>query len=284
MIGPVVKYKDSDGVDQPVSPTTPLPVTLTTGSTDQDVNLVAIAGTAVTAGAGAVTAGTQRTTLASDDPAVASLAVIDDWDETDRAKVNVIVGQAGIAAGAGAVGATVPRVTLASDDPAVASLSVLDDWDESDRAKVNIVAGQAGVTAGAGAVAANTPRVTLASDDPLVAKIPASLGSKAASASLSVVPGGLEYETVAASQTAQVLGGTGGTGDFLSHVVFQPTATNAGTSTILDNATVIYTLTTGTLADLRPITVPINAFSVSGAWKITTGASITATAFGDFSA
>ena len=116
----------------------------------------------------------------------------------------------------------------------------------------------------------------------LIALLPASLGAKAASASLSVVPAGLEYETVAAGQTAQAMGATGATGDYLSHVVFQPVTTAAGTSTILDNATVIYTFTTGTLADLRPIVVPINAFSVSGAWKITTGANITATAFGDF--
>lgn len=70
---------------------------------------------AVSAGAGAVDTGTQRHTLASNDPAVASLAVIDDWDESDRAKVNPIVGQAGIAAGTGVDGATVPRVTLATN-------------------------------------------------------------------------------------------------------------------------------------------------------------------------
>jgi hypothetical protein len=99
---------------------------------------------------------------------------------------------------------------------------------------------------------------------------------------VSVSEAGLEYETVAASQTAQALGATGATGDFLSHVVLQPVTTAAGTSTILDNATVIYTFTTGTLGDLRPIVVPINARSVSGAWKITTGANVTATAFGDF--
>jgi len=63
--------------------------------------------------------------------ALTALQIMDDWDESDRAKVNLIVGQAGIAAGAGAVGATVPRVTLASDDPAVASLSVMDDWDNA---------------------------------------------------------------------------------------------------------------------------------------------------------
>lgn len=73
----------------------------------------------VSAGAGAVGTGVQRMTLASDDPAVASLSVLDDWDESDRAKVNLIVGQAGIAAGAGASGATVPRVTLASDSPGI---------------------------------------------------------------------------------------------------------------------------------------------------------------------
>jgi hypothetical protein len=61
--------------------------------------------------------------LASDDPAVASLVIIDDWDEGDRAKVNLIPGQAGITAGAGAVAANTPRVTLASDDPGVAYLS-----------------------------------------------------------------------------------------------------------------------------------------------------------------
>lgn len=44
----------------------------------------------------------------------ASLSVIDDWDETDRAKVNIIVGQAGVAAGVGATGATVPRVVVAN--------------------------------------------------------------------------------------------------------------------------------------------------------------------------
>lgn len=116
----------------------------------------------------------------------------------------------------------------------------------------------------------------------LIALLPASLGAKAASASLSVVQAGLEYETVAASQTAQALGATGATGDFLSHVIIQPTTTAAGTVTILDNATVIFTFTTGTLGDLRPLVIPISAFSVSGAWKITTGANVTATGFGDF--
>ena len=108
------------------------------------------------------------------------------------------------------------------------------------------------------------------------------LGSKAATASMSVVNAGLQYKTVAASQTAFVLGATGAIGDYLDHVILQPTAITAGTVTILDNAIVIFTFTTGTLADLKPIVLPISALSVSGAWKMTTGASVTATAFGNF--
>jgi hypothetical protein len=45
-----------------------------------------------------------------------ALEIIDDWDESDRAKVNPIAGQVGVAAGAGAVSALTQRVTLASDD------------------------------------------------------------------------------------------------------------------------------------------------------------------------
>lgn len=45
--------------------------------------------------------------------AATSLAAIDDWDESDRAKVNPIVGQAGVAGGNGAVTATTQRVAIA---------------------------------------------------------------------------------------------------------------------------------------------------------------------------
>ena len=40
----------------------------------------------------------------------ASLAVLDDWDESDRAKVNPIAGQAGVAGAAGTVSALTQRV------------------------------------------------------------------------------------------------------------------------------------------------------------------------------
>jgi fibronectin-binding autotransporter adhesin len=84
--------------------------------------------------------------------AVASLGVIDDWDESDRAKVNPIVGQAGIAAGAGAVSATTQRTTLASDDPAVVALQVLDNIVAGNEAQVDVV------TLPSGSIAATTAK------------------------------------------------------------------------------------------------------------------------------
>lgn len=114
------------------------------------------------------------------------------------------------------------------------------------------------------------------------AGLPSSTGSKAPGSSLSVVPAGLEYETVAASAADQVLGATGAAGDYLSHIVIQPATTGAGTVTVKDGSTVIFTFTSGTLADLSPKTVPFGLASVSGAWKITTGANVAVIGVGDF--
>jgi hypothetical protein len=55
---------------------------------------------------------TQSTALSAIQTAV---QIIDDWDETDRAKVNPIVGQAGVQGGSGAVSANTQRVVLATD-------------------------------------------------------------------------------------------------------------------------------------------------------------------------
>lgn len=113
-------------------------------------------------------------------------------------------------------------------------------------------------------------------------QLPASLGPKTPALSLAVTQSGYQYETVAASQSNQAMGATGATGDYLSHVLIQPTTTVPGTVTILDNAVTVFTFTTCTVADLRPIVVPVGLFSVSGAWKITTGTNVTATGVGNF--
>jgi len=103
-----------------------------------------------------------------DAAAEASLAIIDDWDETDRAKVNIIAGQVGVAAGSGASSALTQRVIAATDSPEVTAVQIMDDWDETDRAKVNIIAGQVGVAANSGATDALTQRVIAATNSPEV--------------------------------------------------------------------------------------------------------------------
>jgi hypothetical protein len=54
---------------------------------------------------------------------------MDDWDESDRAKVNPIVGQAGVAGGTGVDGATVQRVSLATNVPLPAGTNNIGDVD-----------------------------------------------------------------------------------------------------------------------------------------------------------
>lgn len=89
--------------------------------TSIDTHVQEIADTpAYTTGAGATDASTQRVVAATDSPDVTALQIIDDWDESDRAKVNLIAGQAGITGGAGAVAANTPRVVSADDSLDVA--------------------------------------------------------------------------------------------------------------------------------------------------------------------
>lgn len=54
-------------------------------------------------------------TAANQTTANASLSVLDDWDESDRAKVNPIAGQAGVQGGSGTVNALTQRMVLATD-------------------------------------------------------------------------------------------------------------------------------------------------------------------------
>lgn len=95
--------------------------------------------TAVPVSASSLPLPTGAATLAEQQSQTTALQIMDDWDESDRAKVNVIVGQAGITAGAGAVAANTPRTTLASNDPAVASLQILDNIVSGNEAQVDVI-------------------------------------------------------------------------------------------------------------------------------------------------
>lgn len=98
---------------------------------------------------------------------------------------------------------------------------------------------------------------------------------------------GGDYETVAASQTAQVMGGSGAVGDYLAGVLIIPATTAAGAVSILDGSTSISIFAGGgttALTTLIPFFVPLGMVSASGPWKITTGANVSAIGIGNFSA
>lgn len=121
--------------------------------------------------------------------------------------------------------------------------------------------------AGAGAVTTGTQRVTLASDDPLVA----------------AVNGGREYETVAASATAQALGATGAVGDVLVGLIC--IVSTAATSQVQikdgsDGAITILPNNVGGGVGTYPL--PVGLTSRTGAWQITTAAGVAVIAIGDF--
>jgi hypothetical protein len=99
-----------------------------------------------------------------------------------------------------------------------------------------------------------------------------------------VKPEGDEYETVAASQTAQTLGATGATGDYIAGILVVPANLNPGNVLLLDNATSITVFAGGTnsVSNLIPFFIPLGMTSVSGAWKITTGASVSCIGIGNF--
>jgi hypothetical protein len=170
---------------------------------------------------------------------------------------------------------TLVTATNTKLDTVITSLSVLDDWDESDRAKVNPIVGQAGIAAGAGAVAATVQRMTLASDDPAVA-------------ALQRFSQAVEYETVAASQTDQVLGASGAQGDYLSGLLVVPASTSPGNVLIQDGNGSDITVFTGgasSVSNLVPFFIPLGLTAVNGTsagWKVTTGASVSVIASGNF--
>ena len=94
-----------------------------------------------------------------------------------------------------------------------------------------------------------------------------------------------EYETVAASQTAQVIGAAGAAGDYMLGLLIIPATLSPGAVTLLDGATSIPVFVGGanSITSLIPFFVPISAKCVGAGWKVTTGASVSVLATGNFS-
>jgi hypothetical protein len=90
-----------------------------------------------------------------------------------------------------------------------------------------------------------------------------------------------QYETVAASQTAQVLGTTGAVGDYIHKLIVNVTTAASSTVTLIDGSTSIVIVPAVTPVGVYSIA--IEAISASGAWKVTTGAGSSVMATGIFS-
>lgn len=94
---------------------------------------------------------------------------------------------------------------------------------------------------------------------------------------------GYQYETVAASQSLQVLGGSGAAGDYLhSLIVTVNTAATSGV-TITDGAVNIAVVPANVASGVGVIVLPMNMASLTSGWKVTTGAGVSVIAVGLFS-
>ena len=94
-----------------------------------------------------------------------------------------------------------------------------------------------------------------------------------------------QYEHVAASQTAQVLGGTGAAGDYIHRLACTVSTAATGSVSILDGATFTHLLLPASPGGgIGQYDIELNVRSRNGAWKITTGAGVEVLAVGIFSA
>jgi hypothetical protein len=102
---------------------------------------------------------------------------------------------------------------------------------------------------------------------------------------LAIYEAGSSYETVAASQSAQVLGGTGAKGDYLARIIcVVATAATAATSIKDGSDTAISILPNSPGGGVGTYVIEVGLFSRSGAWQVTTGAGVSVIACGTFSA
>lgn len=205
---------------------------------------------------------------ATDVTAISAMAVLKQISASIQAAV-VAWGSTALDFGSGVLSARTLRVVQATDDPVTVATGAIADAASatgSISAKLRGLATAWGITAidfGAGVLSARTLRVVLANDQRFFANA---------------------YETVAASQTAQVMGTTGAIGDWLAGILVIPATTSPGVITLLDNAISIPLFVGGatSISNLLPFFIPLNLTSVSGAWKITTGANVSCIGIGKF--
>jgi len=90
------------------------------------------------------------------------------------------------------------------------------------------------------------------------------------------------YETVAASQTGQVLGTTGAKGDYIDHIILVVSTAATAATSIIDGSTSISIFPNSPGGGIGTYVINIGMASQTGAWSVTTGAGVAAIAVGIF--
>lgn len=90
------------------------------------------------------------------------------------------------------------------------------------------------------------------------------------------------YETVAAGQTAQVLGAAGAAGDFLDTLTLVVSTAATAAVSILDGSTSIAVFPNSPGGGIGTYVLPVKLRSKTGPWKVTTGAGVAVIASGTF--
>lgn len=93
------------------------------------------------------------------------------------------------------------------------------------------------------------------------------------------------YETVAASQSDQILGATGAVGDYLQRIIIVPATTTPGAVSIKDGNGSAITVFAGGTVTVAPIVVDIGMKTVNATtpgWKVTTGTNVSVIGIGRF--
>jgi len=93
-----------------------------------------------------------------------------------------------------------------------------------------------------------------------------------------------QYEHVATSQTAHVLGGTGAVGDYLHRLICTVSTAATGNVILLDGAFSHTILPASAGTGVNVYNIEVNAISRTGPWRVTTGAGVEVIAVGIFSA
>ena len=98
---------------------------------------------------------------------------------------------------------------------------------------------------------------------------------------MATYPYATDYETVAVSQTDQVLGPVGAAGDVLEKLIVSVATAATSTVSIKDGSGSAIVITAAN-TPIGVYSVLIGARSTGGAWKVTTGAGATVLAVGQF--